>query len=79
MISDLVFELLPHILHTIALNVFFTQKIALLSKHYTMLSQLLSFPMLKRQMCDNYSKAKFEIMKRYQEYHKILFILNHRS
>ena len=53
---------------------FFHTKIALLKKHNTMLTQLLSFffhvekkfRALACQMCGNYSKAKSEIMKHYQ-------------
>ena len=62
------------------LKCLFHTKIALLSKQYTMPTQLSSFSMWKKtfralvcQMCGNYSKTESEIMKHYQKDHIIFF------
>ena len=62
MISYLVLEELPYIWHIIALNVFVGHtKIALLSKHFTMLSQFLSFSMWKTHLGHWYVKCMVTI------------------
>ena len=62
------------------------KKIALLSKHYTMLTQLSSFSHVEKtfrafvcQMCGKYSKTKSKIMKHYLKIYIIFFLLNCRS
>ena len=77
----MVLEKLPHFWHTIALNVFFTQKKTGIIKQALYNANSIieffhvdkTFSALVCPMCGNYSKTKSEIMKHYQKGHIFFF------